>query len=141
MSTISSRTPEGEPIRCPVCGHLFAAEPSKPLMDVTCPNCGCLLVVETEDHWIRVIGVVRPDTAHQRQREDVSAESDAPVSNEVNQNLEAGQPVRIVRGTFKNFHGKIASIDDSTQEAVIEISIFGRVTSVKLDVVDLVRLL
>src|SRR5690242_20174330 len=41
--TISSRTPEGEPNRCPVCGNSLRLEPSVPPGDAPCPSCGCLL--------------------------------------------------------------------------------------------------
>lgn len=41
--TISSRTPEGEPHGCPVCGKTSAVEPSYPGGDSCCPNCGHLL--------------------------------------------------------------------------------------------------
>ena len=41
--TISSRTPEGEPNRCPVCGAVVAVEPSDPAGDAPCPRCGVLL--------------------------------------------------------------------------------------------------
>jgi hypothetical protein len=41
--TISSRTPEGTPNRCPVCGHGFRIEPSQPFGDAPCPACGTLL--------------------------------------------------------------------------------------------------
>lgn len=46
---ISSRTPEGQPNRCPVCGRAVCIEPSLPLADgracgdAPCPNCGSLL--------------------------------------------------------------------------------------------------
>jgi hypothetical protein len=52
---ISSRTPEGEPNRCPVCGRLVTIEPSRPPLDAPdgspnhgpadapCPACGHLL--------------------------------------------------------------------------------------------------
>ncbi len=40
--TISSRTPEGEPNRCIVCGAEFRIEPSIPSGDAPCPNCGYL---------------------------------------------------------------------------------------------------
>jgi acyl carrier protein len=41
MPIISSRTPEGSPGRCPVCGrHL---EVSIPFGNAPCPNCGSLL--------------------------------------------------------------------------------------------------
>jgi len=40
---ISSRTPEGLPHRCPVCGEISAVEPSYPGGDACCPVCGQLL--------------------------------------------------------------------------------------------------
>jgi hypothetical protein len=43
MFTISSRTPEGSPNRCPVCQGEVRIEPSKLSGDAPCPNCGCLL--------------------------------------------------------------------------------------------------
>ena len=43
MTTISSRTPEGEPNRCPLCGADFDLEPSQPSGDAPCPGCGQLL--------------------------------------------------------------------------------------------------
>jgi hypothetical protein len=41
---ISSRTPEGDPTRCPVCGKPTRIEPSTvPTPDAPCPHCGSLL--------------------------------------------------------------------------------------------------
>ncbi len=40
---ISSRTPEGVPHHCPVCGKMSALEPSYPGGDSCCPSCGQLL--------------------------------------------------------------------------------------------------
>ena len=42
-AAISSRTPEGVPNRCPVCGAEICLEPSQPSGDAPCPNCGTLL--------------------------------------------------------------------------------------------------
>ncbi len=39
----SSRTPEGEPNRCPVCGKDLCIEPSRPPGNAPCPHCGSLL--------------------------------------------------------------------------------------------------
>ena len=39
----SSRTPEGQPQKCPVCGNPVIVEPSLPPGDAPCPHCGCLL--------------------------------------------------------------------------------------------------
>jgi acyl carrier protein len=41
--TISSRTPEGSPNDCPVCGAFVHIEPSRPPGDAPCPSCGTLL--------------------------------------------------------------------------------------------------
>jgi acyl carrier protein len=43
--TIASRTPEGEPQRCPVCDNVSRLEPSFPGGDACCPTCGHLLLV------------------------------------------------------------------------------------------------
>lgn len=41
--TISSRTPEGQPLRCDVCGVVAVVETSLGSGDATCPACGHLL--------------------------------------------------------------------------------------------------
>ena len=41
--TISSRTPEGFPVRCPLCGAETQLEFSQPGGEATCPACGVLL--------------------------------------------------------------------------------------------------
>ena len=41
--TISSRTPEGVPNHCPLCGADVCVEPSQPPGDAPCPRCGHLL--------------------------------------------------------------------------------------------------
>src|SRR5262245_24857338 len=44
--SISSRTPEGTPHRCPVCGANVRIEPSHPGNDAPCPQCGNLLLFD-----------------------------------------------------------------------------------------------
>jgi acyl carrier protein len=65
---VSSRTPEGLPHRCPVCGKVEALEPSQPGGDSVCPSCGHLL------WWFRnrLGAEVRPNTSF---IEDVDADS------------------------------------------------------------------
>jgi acyl carrier protein len=41
--SISSRTPEGLPHHCPICGRAAALDPSFPDGDSICPTCGHLL--------------------------------------------------------------------------------------------------
>ena len=43
MMTVSSRTPEGSPSRCPICGKAICLEPSPISDDAPCPHCGCLI--------------------------------------------------------------------------------------------------
>jgi HptB-dependent secretion and biofilm anti anti-sigma factor len=46
---ISSRTPDGQPNRCHVCGSELKIEPSDPACDAPCPRCGHLLWFTWED--------------------------------------------------------------------------------------------
>lgn len=41
--SIASRTPEGEPNRCEICGHELRIEPTPETHDGVCPHCGSLL--------------------------------------------------------------------------------------------------
>ncbi|MFO0898471.1 MAG: hypothetical protein U0836_13700 [Pirellulales bacterium] len=49
--SISSRTPEGTPGRCPLCGAELAVDYAAPAGDAVCPQCGCL-VWEAEQRWL-----------------------------------------------------------------------------------------
>jgi hypothetical protein len=51
--TISSRTPEGTPNYCTVCGHDLRLEPSIDTLDGPCPSCGHLL-------WFPAVEKKRP---------------------------------------------------------------------------------
>ena len=55
---ISSRTPEGQPNRCHVCGSELKIEPSEPSRDAPCPRCGHLLWFTWEDKGD--VEVIRP---------------------------------------------------------------------------------
>ncbi len=64
---ISSRTPEGRPNHCPVCGFDLKIEPSDPAGDAPCPRCGHLLWFTWEDlgddQVIKLTGsVLRPES-------------------------------------------------------------------------------
>jgi PTS system fructose-specific IIA component/PTS system nitrogen regulatory IIA component len=58
--TLATRTPEGEPNRCPVCGKVLKLEPSEPARDAPCPHCGSLVwfieTANTHAPAIRCIG-------------------------------------------------------------------------------------
>jgi len=42
--SISSRTPEGFPHKCPICGEIALLEPAYPNGDSVCPACGSLVL-------------------------------------------------------------------------------------------------
>jgi anti-anti-sigma factor len=44
----SSRTPEGRPNQCPLCGKEVRLEASFPPGDAPCPHCGCLLWFDSD---------------------------------------------------------------------------------------------
>jgi hypothetical protein len=46
VMVVSSRTPEGESNRCAICGAAVHLEPSWPLGDAPCPQCGNLLMFD-----------------------------------------------------------------------------------------------
>jgi anti-anti-sigma factor len=49
LMVISSRTPEGRPNHCSVCGSDLKIDPSDPVGDAPCPVCGHLLWFTQED--------------------------------------------------------------------------------------------
>jgi anti-anti-sigma factor len=58
---ISSRTPEGTPNHCPVCGSDLKIEPSHPSGDAPCPRCGHLLWFTWDD--LGDVQVIKPASA------------------------------------------------------------------------------
>jgi mannitol/fructose-specific phosphotransferase system IIA component (Ntr-type) len=68
----STRTPEGEPNRCPVCGKAFVLEPSLPPGDAPCPHCGSLVWFPRapEVAWTAGFPVfsVQPEEAHSKEQ-------------------------------------------------------------------------
>jgi hypothetical protein len=63
---VSSRTPEGWPHRCPICGADVRIEPSMPPGDAPCPWCGTLLWFRIETSYdVSVPAKREPPTAAQ----------------------------------------------------------------------------
>ncbi|HKA56539.1 MAG TPA: hypothetical protein VKJ47_23080 [Candidatus Binatia bacterium] len=60
--TISSRTPEGHPNRCPVCRRRLRLSPSWPSADAPCPYCGSLVWFPTVNtRWVTAGTATGPD--------------------------------------------------------------------------------
>jgi acyl carrier protein len=71
-NTISSRTPEGSPNLCPVCGAIVRIEPTLPTGDAPCPQCGTLLWFTVFDGELQLFDAV--DASNVRHRlQDVIA--------------------------------------------------------------------
>lgn len=72
---ISSRTPDGEPGRCPICGKNLRADPSTvPVRDAPCPHCGCLLWFPKEEAQIVEINRLANEIAQLSERKIAAAE-------------------------------------------------------------------
>ena len=63
---VSSRTPEGWPNRCPICGNDLRIEPSLRTLDTPCPHCGHLL-------WFAPFGEIVPVLSASQSRFSSSA--------------------------------------------------------------------
>lgn len=64
--TISSRTPEGLPNRCPLCRKDVVIEPSLLFGDATCPSCGQLLWFLSISGGARLYAHSQSDEVRQR---------------------------------------------------------------------------
>jgi transcription antitermination factor NusG len=53
------------------------------------------------------------------------------------QNWQAGQQVRVKRGPFREFVGKLAAVDAGAQTARVELSLFNRPSMVELKLADI----
>jgi len=54
--------------------------------------------------------------------------------------VEAGSPVRITDGPFKEFEGKVAEVDEGRGKIKVLVSMFGRETPVELDFLQVKKL-
>ena len=54
--------------------------------------------------------------------------------------LEVDEPVKIVDGPFKNFEGKVESVDDARGKIKVLVSMFGRETPVELDALQVKKI-
>ena len=119
---ISSRTPEGEPNRCPVCGKTVRLEPSGPIGDAPCPHCGHLLIFVAFDAGVWLF--------RKRSTEHVPFAGRAGHTPGF---MAAGDQVRVREGPFDNFEGTVASVDQEYGRVTVTINIFGRGTPVELE--------
>ena len=58
----------------------------------------------------------------------------------VNVDFAEGDDVQVVSGPLESFCGKVVSLNDSTQKAMVNVSMFGRNTDVEVDYVQLKKI-
>ncbi|HUG93530.1 MAG TPA: phosphopantetheine-binding protein [Planctomycetaceae bacterium] len=76
----SSRTPEGEPNRCPVCRSDICIEPSRPFGDAPCPSCGYLLWFVSLGGEVRYFPEEHAESVRERLIEVVSRQLGVPAA-------------------------------------------------------------
>lgn len=54
--------------------------------------------------------------------------------------VQSGDPVKITDGPFKDFDGKVSSIDEERGKVIVLVSIFGRETPVELDYLQIKKI-
>lgn len=133
---IASRTPEGVPNRCPVCGNEVKIEPSTPAGDAPCPHCGTLLwFTSLEDGRLTALAVrIRPSAIgrHSPHSNTAPLHAFSPV--------EPGDRVRITAGTFAGYEGRVDIVETASGRLTVMISIYGRNTPVELEMFQIERL-
>src|SRR5262245_11401409 len=109
--TIASRTPEGEPWRCPVCGNELRLDPSRPPGDAPCPHCGTLL-------WFPPNADEPPRLASPplqlvfQSSDDPRIRRQTPAANPPPLPFQTGDRVRVADGMFAAKEGVVLEIPE-----------------------------
>jgi acyl carrier protein len=75
-TTISSRTPEGSPNLCPVCGAIVRIEPTLQTGDAPCPHCGTLLWFTGFDGELQLFDAVDASSVGNRLKDVIAKQLD-----------------------------------------------------------------
>ena len=113
---VSSRTPEGEPNTCPICGADVRIEPSLFFGDAPCPKCGTLLWFLNAGDRHRLYDYEATESLHQRFRDLITDHLNVPrgeidnvfLSDLASDSLDI---VELVMGFEDEFHIKIPDDD------------------------------
>jgi hypothetical protein len=122
--TISSRTPEGRPNECPVCGKRLVIEPSEPTGDAPCPHCGVLLWFAVQQPGLVLFG--RAETQEPSPEESAELAKSAWDPEILGPMPVAGDLVRVTQGAFSGCEGPVIDIDRAKGRVTVEINVFGR---------------
>lgn len=115
----SSRTPEGTPNRCPICGQDVSITPSEPSGDAPCPHCGCLL-------WF-VVGDAGPIFFAQPAAVVPSA------TRNIEMNVAEEDCVQIRAAGFESFEGTVVAVDEAAGRLTVAVEIFGQATLIEFE--------
>ncbi len=141
--TISSRTPEGLPSRCPLCGAATKLEFSLPSGDAPCPNCGHLLWSSAEllssfqNRFAETLGVatdrITPDTTFAELGADsldtvelvmeLEEEFDISIPDDAAERIQnVGDLIRYVsrQQTTQQPHSEPASMSEPFKDALVQ---------------------
>ena len=115
---ISTRTPEGEPNRCPLCGHTVRLEVSRPPGDAPCQSCGILL-------WFPVEPLTPVLTAweygtHLIQQREVAAGL-AILQSVIARRPGDAEPRRRLRERERSIRNRKRAVNDSTRLELNEV--------------------
>lgn len=142
MTAIASRTPEGQPNVCPVCGKYVQIEPSSAAGDAPCPYCGSLLWFVATGAGLFFIEKAGVGGYRLSQSPDMLSETRREGSQirPGESGFGAGERVRITEGTFEAYEAEFTGANPQTSEAMLSINIFGRDTLLELPFSFLERL-
>jgi hypothetical protein len=139
-----SRTPEGEPNRCPICGAQLQLEPSTPPGDAPCPQCGTLLWFDGGQYSPSPGTPSQPETSGASQVAYFQVErvtSAAPIgwdgASALGSTLAVNDRVAVSEGLFAGHEGVVTEIDRPTNRATVAIVIFGRSVPVEVPLTQL----
>jgi hypothetical protein len=135
----SSRTPEGEPNRCPICGAQLRLEASRPAGDAPCPQCGTLVWLDGETAGrpaTRALPMPIGRPASYFTVEKVVKVSKTIVGfneSEPEPPFRVNDRVRVLEGPFKDLEGRVTSLDPARLRVTIDVVIFGRSVPVECE--------
>ena len=74
MATVSSRTPEGSPGRCPFCDREVNLESSLPFGDAPCPHCGSLIRFVNVEGNLRLLDKASEESLRRKLKQYLGAQ-------------------------------------------------------------------
>ncbi len=105
-----------------------------------------LKMVYTNDLWYLitntrgVTGFVGPQGRPLPLTDEEVARNRLETSTNISLDVAAGDEVQIVSGALEGFTGKVISLNDSAQKAMVNVEMFGRATNVEVDYIEIKKI-